>query len=449
MFYYQNKRNKMSAVFFFFAILIQQAHNRGVATDESETSLRNLTDAQIASKRQGIVNLKKYINNLTVVEHHVAPVSTQGGRQLKTIVHLQLILATVLSLDDAQQIMKCFFTVNLSWQDPALAWNASDFHDVHDVEVPVSAVWTPDIFFVNSMDPGNVLLSAVHLTISSDGTVSTAFAVITETLCNMDHGKFPFDTQHCPVIVYSLSQFVHLDVEVRVENQSISEIFVRKSEWEVVSYSAEDTAGIPSLYVELRRRAMFYTMCLVVPMVLTSYMNTLVFLVPLEAGEKVSFLVSIFISTSVFTSFFTSVMPRGLEVVPASMKLLVGVTTESLVLLVCTLLVMWRYRNSSHTAHHSSGASSHQSSHQPDTAHSSNAGGGGRQWCCSSRERLSVVRVGPGKEEVQDECASDGMEQGSNVQSGWQALTPQHLDRLFFLMSFLATTVFLCVLFYD
>ena len=35
-------------------------------------------------------------------------------------------------------------------------------------------------------------------------------------------------------------------------------------------------------------------------MVLTSYMNTLVFLVPLQSGEKVSFLVSIFVSTSVF-----------------------------------------------------------------------------------------------------------------------------------------------------
>ena len=431
----------MSPVFCFFAILMLHGNSLGATADESGVSVRNLTDAQIANKRQGIVNLKKYIGTLAVVEHHVAPVTTLEGLKLSTTVHLQLILASVLSLDDVLQIMTCFFTIKVSWQDSALMWNASDFHDVHAVEVPVSEVWIPDIFFVDFINTGSILLNAVHLTISNNGTVSTTFTMTTETPCNMDHGKFPFDTQHCSVIAYSLSQFFHLDLTVQVENQSFSEIFVRKSEWEMINHSLEYVDGMPFLRVKLRRKDTFYTVCLVVPMVLTSYMNTLVFLVPLEAGEKVSFLVSIFISTSVFTSFFTSVMPRGLDVVPATMKLLVGVTTESLVLLVCTLLVMWRY--------HGSGASPHQPSDRPHTDHSNKADRGGRQWCCSSQEGLGEVRVGPESEEGQEERVSDEKENEGCVWSSLPALTPQLLDRLFFLVSFVVNTVFLCIILYD
>jgi hypothetical protein len=58
----------------------------------------------------------------------------------------------------------------------------------------------------------------------------------------------------------------------------------------------------------LRRRTTFYTVCLVLPMVLTSYMNSLVFLLPLGAGEKVSFLVTLSVSTSVFSGCVDDMM---------------------------------------------------------------------------------------------------------------------------------------------
>ena len=62
------------------------------------------------------------------------------------------------------------------------------------------------------------------------------------------------------------------------------------------------------MVLSLRRKTTFYTVCLVLPMVLTSYMNALVFLVPLQSGEKVSFLVTIFVSNSVYIGSVTDVM---------------------------------------------------------------------------------------------------------------------------------------------
>ena len=441
----------MSPTFCFLIVLLAHVGQSRTDTD-GQVLAHELTEAQKAHKQQGIVDVLDYISNLTNVKQHVAPITHETEDDLTTRVSVLFSLASVLSLDDVQQTMKSYVYLHVTWQDETLAWNASDFHGVHTVEVPVGTVWAPDIFLVNSMDTGNIMLNAVRFKIRSDGTISTTLVLITDTLCNMDHGKFPYDTQHCSVIMHSYSQFVQLKLQLMVIDKSLLEKFVRKNEWEMVRQSVisllwvDNETSMLSVQVELRRKTTFFTMCLVVPMVLTSYMNTLVFLVPLEAGEKVSFLVSIFISTSVFTSFFTSVMPRGLDVVPATMKLLVGVTTESLVLLVCTLLVMWRYHNSSRL---SGGTTCHQSSFQLHTAHNSKAGSDSRQWCCSSREGLGGARVRPWLEEVQEKHASDGKEHRDSVRHSLPALTPQHLDCLFFLVSFLANTVFMCVLFFD
>ena len=441
----------MPPAFCFLIVLLAHVVHSRTDTD-GQVLAHELTEAQKAHKQQGIANVLNYISNLTNVKQHVAPITHETEDNFTTRVSVLFSLASVLSLDDVQQTMKSYVYLHVTWQDETLSWNASDFHGVHTVEVPVGTVWAPDIFFPNSMDTGNVLLNAVYLDIHSNGTISTTFVMITDTLCNMDHGKFPYDTQHCSVIVHTYSQFVQLELKIRFMDKSRLEKFLRKNEWEMVRQSVvsllwvDNETSLLSVHVELRRKTTFFTVCLVVPMVLTSYMNTLVFLVPLEAGEKVSLLVSIFISTSVFTSFFTSVMPRGLDVVPATMKLLVGVTTESLVLLVCTLLVMRRYHTSSR---HSGGATCHQSSFHLHTAHNSKAGGDSRQWCCSSREGLGGVRVRPWLEESEVEQASDGKERGGSVQHGLPELTPQHLDRVLFLVSFLANTIFLCVLFFG
>ena len=440
----------MPPAFCFLIVLLAHVVHSRTDTD-GQVLAQELTKTQKAHKQQGIANVLNYISNLTNVKQHLAPITHQTEDDLTTRVSVLFSLASVLSLDDVQQTMKSYVYLHVTWQDETLAWNASDFHGVNYVEVPVGTMWAPDIFFVNSMDTGNVLLNAEYFNIHSDGTISTTLDLITDTLCNMDHGKFPYDTQHCSVIMHSYSEFVQLKLQLIVLDKSLLEKFVRKNEWEMVRQGVvsllwvDNETSLLSVYVELRRKTTFFTMCLVVPMVLTSYMNTLVFLVPLEAGERVSFLVSIFISTSVFTSFFTSVMPRGLDVVPATMKLLVGVTTESLVLLVCTLLVMWRYHNSSR---HSGGATCHQSSFHLHWARNSKEGGDSRQWCCGSHEGLGELRVGPRLEESEGEQASDGKEHDGSVRYGLPALTPQHLDRLFFLVSFLASTIFLFVLFF-
>jgi hypothetical protein len=61
----------------------------------------------------------------------------------------------------------------------------------------------------------------------------------------------------------------------------------------------------------IKRKTSYYVVTFLAPVVLTSYMNTLVFLMPADSGERVSYLVSIFVSNAVFVSFCTDQIPQG------------------------------------------------------------------------------------------------------------------------------------------
>ena len=78
------------------------------------------------------------------------------------------------------------------------------------------------------------------------------------------------------------------------------------SDWEYIglNVSVMEVRGygfsFPKVDVTLKRRTVYYIVCMILPMVMTCYTNSVVFLLPLSNGEKISFLVTIYVSTSVF-----------------------------------------------------------------------------------------------------------------------------------------------------
>jgi hypothetical protein len=84
---------------------------------------------------------------------------------------------------------------------------------------------------------------------------------------------------------------------------------------------------------------------IVCPLVLTSYLNVLVFLLPPGYSDKASYLIAVTISVSVFASFFNGDMPRGLDSMPRIFSLHIFVLAESFVTLLLSIVVLRRHRS--------------------------------------------------------------------------------------------------------
>ncbi|XP_046571004.1 CHRNA7-FAM7A fusion protein-like [Haliotis rubra] len=94
----------------------------------------------------------------------------------------------------------------------------------------------------------------------------------------------------------------------------------------------------------LKRQSHFYVLSIIIPMALTSIMNAFVFILPADSGEKVSFLVSIFVSHAVFLNFVYDIMPRTSTRAPKIMIYLICILLQSFLALLAVTTTL-RIRN--------------------------------------------------------------------------------------------------------
>lgn len=417
-------------------------------------------------KRAAIANIQSSTRELYIARERVAPILIDGRGKSQVPVNATVAVLSVLEVNDVRQTVTTGLYLHLQWQDEALGWNLSDpaHQGVAEVVLPVHAVWTPTLRLGNSPESHSILPAADLLTIHADGRVTVDLPFYPETLCLLDLDRFPYDRQVCSILLVPFVDDLSWHVQ---NNDALSRLLVNSivihSQWNIVSTRVESVAIAGADYrslnisMVLARETTFYTVCLVLPMALTSYMNTLVFLVPIQSGEKVSFLVSIFVSTSVYVSYFTTVMPRGLDSVPSTMKLLIGVIVQSLLVLLATILVLRRHHQEQQRRQQKENDDSRQDPPPRASVKATRRAVHGKlvRFFLPGNTTNTIVSSyteNTGSCRTPDKTASSASDVFSSSdaalsrEQGGSRCSAEYLDRVFFALAFLSNTAFLGLL---
>jgi hypothetical protein len=287
--------------------------------------------------------LTSEVKSREVMKTKVAP----GNPEEFVLLNATLLVGTVTAIDDARQLMTVGLKFTITWRDRALIWNSEYYERIATVYVHPSDIWMPDVFFVNDPYQRNFMSHVRQVFVERDGWVTAEGILLAETQCPWNLTHFPFDSQACPLFLDTYSPFAEIHLTYELPQEVGLQGLQLSNEWslEAVSASSFSDRGMdwPVIHLHIHRKTMFYTICLVLPIVLQAIMTNLVFLLPLQSGEKISFLVTFFVSNTVFLGVFQSLMPKDLDVVPTTMVMLVGVGTESLLIMLATLAVMNLY----------------------------------------------------------------------------------------------------------
>nr|KAG5711510.1 hypothetical protein BaRGS_025937 [Batillaria attramentaria] len=243
--------------------------------------------------------------------------------------------------------------IHFNWTNPALAWDNSasgPYSNLTVVQIPLDEIWTPLAFIGNGASNDRELDLGKSAFVSPDGSVFVMKSLILETTCNMDLHKYPFDQQECRVAVamYSSVPIDCRSAESEIFSDEVGkQLFGVSAEWTLTSMRLErvEVTTMPgafflNYFLVIKRKTTFFVVSFIIPVVMTSYMNTLVFLIPADSGEKISYVVSIFVSNAVFLSFCTNVMPEGLDSTPLVMYLVLGIMSQSGILIMVNSLIL-------------------------------------------------------------------------------------------------------------
>ncbi|KAK9513101.1 hypothetical protein O3M35_001366 [Rhynocoris fuscipes] len=250
--------------------------------------------------------------------------------------------------------MKSNVWLRLVWNDYQLQWDEADYGGIGVLRLPPDKVWKPDIVLFNNADGNYEVRYKSNVLIYPNGEVLWVPPAIYQSSCTIDVTYFPFDQQTC-IMKFGSWTFNGDQVSLALYN---SKNFVDLSDywksgtWDIIEvpaylnvYEGKPTETDITFYIIIRRKTLFYTVNLILPTVLISFLCVLVFYLPAEAGEKVTLGISILLSLVVFLLLVSKILPPTSLVLPLIAKyLLFTFIMNTVSILVTVIIINWNFR---------------------------------------------------------------------------------------------------------
>ncbi|XP_028456458.1 neuronal acetylcholine receptor subunit alpha-6 isoform X1 [Perca flavescens] len=241
------------------------------------------------------------------------------------------------------------------WNDYKLRWMPAEFDGIEFIRVPSNKIWRPDIVLYNNAVGDFLVEDKTKALLKFDGTITWVPPAIFKSSCPMDITYFPFDYQNCSMKFGSWTyDKAKIDLVLIGSKVNLKD-FWESGEWEIIDapgykhdikYNCcEEIYPDITYSFYIRRLPLFYTINLIIPCLLISFLTVLVFYLPSDCGEKVTLCISVLLSLTVFLLVITETIPSTSLVIPLIGEYLLFTmifVTLSIVITVFVLNVHYR-----------------------------------------------------------------------------------------------------------
>ena len=262
------------------------------------------------------------------------------------------ITMAVSALQEFDEVLQRFSVVSLfflSWKDDNMVWNRT-LTGIESVMMGYKDVWIPEIILTN---PSAKLDSFGKewqlLRYDSNGLGSWYPGDLVKATCSLDVRYFPFDIQECSIEMYAWGYIVS-EVELIATTDVIDiSMMAPHGTWEILGTLAKMEAvknvSRATFTFHLKRRQQYIIINVVIPILFLCILNTLVFLMPVESGERISYSITVMLSIAVFMTIVSDTLPKTSE--PASLYsyfLLVNLIMSALITVVSIMNLRIYYK---------------------------------------------------------------------------------------------------------
>ena len=261
----------------------------------------------------------------TTVHEYVLKEYNKNARPVKNsdhqvVIKVNLYLISLDNFDLKRQTVDSRLFLEMAWTDEFLAWEPSIFDNRTRISLDSFAIWIPDLLIGNDEGPFTFLDYSMigKATVYSDGTVVIWPYFNVEIGCSVEIEYYPFDKQSFYFRVGSWSfttteillEFMECDLKLNK--------YSKNGEWEISehylkSYNqsyGNDFYSRIEYHLSIQRKPLFYILNIIAPVVVTSLLNIMCFILPVESAERVTFSTSIFLTMAVFLTIVSQSLPK-------------------------------------------------------------------------------------------------------------------------------------------
>lgn len=239
----------------------------------------------------------------------------QEERSVPVNVSMTFLLFGIREFDELTGKFSVMAAFYLTWTDFRLKWNASLYNNTNVLVISESSnIWTPNPVIANPYDSMKGFVNNMFpVTLNNQGKIIWVPGDIISSVCDVDVTHYPFDVQICELdfVCWGYSSY-SLVLHSPTKELPLTH-YSKHGEWRLVNTTTKSTNdGISSVSVKIamRRRPMFVVLNLILPVVCMTVLNLLVFVLPVESGERVSYSITVLLAIAVFFTLVGENLPK-------------------------------------------------------------------------------------------------------------------------------------------
>ncbi|CAG2223636.1 CHRNA3 [Mytilus edulis] len=265
-------------------------------------------------------------------------------------------LLTVNSLDLKSQTLSTSGWFTVVWNDSRLAWTKSSYGNIEYIYATEDIVWHPSLIVQNSISELSSLGDDTTVRIQDNGEVRWELPAVLSTSCDMDVTYFPYDSQSCDIEVASWGfhteavQLIFLKTNLNLQD------YRTNGEFDLVATSQHSSELLEDglAYSELLFRIVFerlpghYIMSVIFPVIVTAVLTSVTFILPVESGEKVGYILTVLLALAVLLTLFADNMPTTSKHTSVLVVFLTVTLGFACVAIIVTILIIRLYHEPDH-----------------------------------------------------------------------------------------------------
>ena len=262
-----------------------------------------------------------------------------------------------IALQEFDEVLEKFSIVGafeLRWQDENMVWNPANYSGISDTVLGYEDVWVPELILTNPSDKLDSFGKDWQvIRFYSDGWAEWFPAGLIKATCSVNVYYFPFDIQECKIETYVWAYAAFEVKLISIRDTIYTHLMPEHGSWSVIGTEAKaeiNGAVYKGTFMfRLQRKPQYIIVNVVLPILFLCILNVLVFFLPPESGERVSYAITVLLSIAVFMTIVSDTLPKTSEPLPLISYLLMISLIISSIIAVITIFNLRLFHKKSDT----------------------------------------------------------------------------------------------------
>ena len=216
--------------------------------------------------------------------------------------------------------------ITSSWIDENIGeqYIPSQHDEVTEMYLPEGYLWLPTITVYNSVKQFRMISDPTHKVRVKPNDLTSSIewktTLVTDIPCEVNVKYFPFDEQECEIVFtawnYNLTE-IYLYTKDEKLNMAKYEL---NEEWTLEAgaasnYSMDDRSYL-KFKLKLKRKYLWFFISMVAPVILLSMITAYSNMIPVDSGERIVFLLTIFLGFAFYMDMVQRTLPKTSNPMP-------------------------------------------------------------------------------------------------------------------------------------